>query len=67
MRNCVLSVVALLAAASPSSRELGFMDFLSLVMASFTLILLYGAINQLLVNRNIIGAWLNSPGSNSHG
>jgi hypothetical protein len=67
MRNCVLSVVALLAAASPSSRELGFMDFLSLVMASFTLILLYGAFNQLLVNRNIIGAWLNSPGSNSHG
>ena len=67
VRNCVLSVVALLAAASPSPRDLGFMDFLSLVMASFALILLYGAFNQLLINRNIIGAWLNPPGSNSHG
>ena len=67
LRNCVLGVVALIAAASPSSRDLGFMDFLSLVTASFTLVLLYGAFNQLLVNRNIIGAWLNPPRSNSHG
>ena len=67
LRNCVLGVVALIAGASPSSRDLGFMDFLSLVTASFTLVLLYGAFNQLLVNRNIIGAWLNPPRSNSHG
>ena len=67
LRNCVLGVVALIAGASPSSRDLGFMDFLSLVTASFTLVLLYGSFNQLLVNRNIIGAWLNSPGRNSHG
>ncbi len=67
LRNCVLGVVALIAGASPSSRDLGFMDFLSLVTASFTLVLLYGSFNQLLVNRNIIGAWLNPPRSNSHG
>ena len=67
VRNCVLTVVALMTVIPLSSRDLGFMDFLSLVTASITLILLYGAFNQLLVNRNIIGAWLNSPGRNSHG
>ena len=67
VRNCVLTVVALMAVIPPSSRDLGFMDFLSLVTASFAFVLLYGAFNQLLVNRNIIGAWLNSPGRNSHG
>lgn len=67
VRNCMLTIVALMALIPPSLRELGFMDFLSLVIATFTLVLLYGAFNQLLVNRNIIGAWLNSPGRNSHG
>jgi len=67
VRNCMLTIAALMALIPPSLRELGFMDFLSLVIATFTLVLLYGAFNQLLVNRNIIGAWLNSPGRNSHG
>ncbi|MBV57747.1 MAG: hypothetical protein CMQ12_14370 [Gammaproteobacteria bacterium] len=67
LRNFVLTIVALLATVPLSSRDLIFMDFLNLLAASLALVLVYCAFNQLLANRNVIGAWLNSPGRNSNG
>lgn len=66
-RNVVLVIVALIAAIPPTSRDLGFIDYLSLIAAASTLVLLYGAFNQLLANRNAIGAWLGTSGRASHG
>lgn len=61
LRNITLIVIALMAAMSPTARELVYVDYLSLVAATLAFVLLYGAFNQLLINNNAIGAWRNVP------
>jgi hypothetical protein len=64
IRNGLLILAAMIAAIPPTQRALGFIDYLNLVTALTTLILLYGAFNQLLANHNAIGAWMNSAPTN---
>jgi hypothetical protein len=59
VRNGLLVIAAMLASFAPGARDLGLIDFLSLVAATIALILIYGSYNQLLVNRSAIGAWRN--------
>ncbi len=59
-RNCLLVVVAMLASVAPTDRDLGVIDYLSFTAATVTLVLVYVAYNQLLMNNNAIGAWRNN-------
>lgn len=59
-RNAVLVIAALLAASTDTGRVLGMVDYFSMIVAVITLGLLYGAFNQLTINRNAIGAWRNN-------
>ena len=56
----ILAIVAVIASAAPTNRELGLVDYLIFAAATVAIILIYGAYNQLLVNNNQIGAWRNN-------
>lgn len=57
LRNTLLILLALVSALPAGTRPLQLIDGLSLVLAVISLILVYGAFNQLLVNRNAIDSW----------
>ncbi|PCJ22381.1 MAG: hypothetical protein COA96_14625 [SAR86 cluster bacterium] len=65
-RNFVLALVALWATTPISARDLGLIDFLNLALAIITLVFLYAAFNQLLINNSAIGAWRNSIKGHAH-
>ena len=56
-RNILLIALALLALLPANERALGTLDYLSIGMAGFGLVLLYGAYNQLLANKQLIDSW----------
>lgn len=57
LRNALLIILALVGALPAGTRPLHLVDGLSLMMAMISLVLIYGAFNQLLVNRNAIDSW----------
>ena len=61
VRNSILILATLVAAFPSTARELGFIDHFALLMATLTLVLLYGGFNQLLSNRSAINTWRNIP------
>jgi hypothetical protein len=67
VRNGLLIFAAVLASLAPATRDIGFVDYLSLVAAAIVLILNYGSYNQLLVNNSAIGAWRNKLGDKTDG
>jgi hypothetical protein len=67
VRNGLLIFAAMLASLAPATRDIGFVDYLSLVAATIALILNYGSYNQLLVNNSAIGAWRNNLGDKTDG
>ena len=62
LRNVMLIAVALVAVIPPATREFLFIDYFNLLTATIALVLIYGAFNQLLTNRNAINAWRKSHG-----
>jgi len=56
-RNIMLIVLVLLTVLPSNERVLGVLDYLSAGMAGFGLLLLYGAFNQLLANKQLIDSW----------
>jgi hypothetical protein len=56
-RNGLLIVMAIVCTIPASDRSLQLIDIFGLVFSVATLILLYGAFNQLLQNRNAINSW----------
>ncbi len=56
-RNCLLIVMAIACLVPVSARSLQLIDLLSLIFSVTSLMLLYGTINQLLNNRNLINSW----------
>jgi len=62
VRNILLIIVALVAALPTSVRNFLFIDYFSLLTATIALVLLFGAFNQLLINRNAINTWRKSHG-----
>ena len=62
LRNVFLVACALLATLPGTTRILGFMDYLAVVLASIAIILLYSSYNQLLTNNNAIHSWRQTDG-----
>jgi len=60
VRNVLLIIVALVAALPISVRNFLFIDYFSLLTATIAIVLLFGAFNQLLINRNAINTWRKS-------
>ena len=56
-RNVLLIVMALVCMLPASDRSLQLIDIFSLAFSVVALVLLYGAFNQLLTNRNAINSW----------
>mgnify|MGYP001073997165 CR=1 FL=1 len=56
-RNLALGAVALVAVLPPSQRELGLLDWLTLVFAVLACVALYSAASQLLRNGAAIASW----------
>lgn len=56
-RNILLITVALVAVFPSSIREFVIIDYFNLLTATIALVLLFGAFNQLLINKNAINAW----------
>ena len=56
-RNVLLIVMAIVCTIPASDRSLQLIDIFSLAFSVFALVLLYGAFNQLLTNRNAINSW----------
>jgi Methylamine utilisation protein MauE len=56
-RNLLLAAVALVAVLPPSSRELGMLDGLTLVLALLATVALYAGASQLLRNGAAIASW----------
>lgn len=56
-RNVFLIVIAIISLLPVNDRGLQFIDIIGLVFSIVTLVLLYGAFNQLLTNRNAINSW----------
>jgi len=65
IRNIAIIFTASLANAPVSSRELGLLDYFSLLTAGIALILIYAALNQLLANGSAIEAWTKTLGKSS--
>lgn len=59
-RNGLLIAAALSATFPATNRLLGIADYLGILFAVVTLILIYAAFNQLLVNNNAIKSWRNT-------
>ena len=57
LRNMSLVGLALVATLPSSTRELGSIDITFVALAFASSVLLYGAFNQLLINRNAIDSW----------
>lgn len=57
LRNAVLASIALLSIMPATERVLGWVDYIGIALACLTLMLLYGAFNQLTINRNAIDSW----------
>jgi hypothetical protein len=62
LRNVLLIVAALATLMPATSRELGFSDYLTLIVALLAMTLLFGAANQLLANRAAINTWRKGNG-----
>ena len=60
VRNIMLIVAAIITTLPSNERLLVIIDYFSVFSALVALVLLYGASNQLMLNRNAIGAWRNS-------
>ena len=60
LRNGALIVAAAVAALPPAQRQLGVVDYVSLIAAVLASVLLYAAANQLLSNRAAINSWRNA-------
>jgi len=58
-RNAMLILAALTATLPATERSIGLLDYATLVAGLLTLVLLYGAANQLLSNGAAIGTWRN--------
>ncbi len=58
-RNSILIIAALTATLPAIERAIGFVDYVTLVAGLLTIVLLYGAANQLLNNGTAIGTWRN--------
>jgi hypothetical protein len=54
-RNCLLLMVALIAAVTPSARELAWLDIVTVVGSVAVLTLLYGIVDQIAINAAAIG------------
>ena len=61
-RNLLLGAVAMTAVLPPSARELGLLDWLTLVLALLACIALYSGASQLLRNGAAIASWRKSRG-----
>jgi len=59
LRNLALIIAALTATLPASERAIGVVDYVTLVAGLLTIVLLYGAANQLLNNGAAIGTWRN--------
>lgn len=59
-RNLLLISMAIACAFPPGERAMHAVDFIALVFALISLVLIYGAFNQLLVNMNAINSWRHS-------
>ena len=57
IRNLLLIVAALVTTLPATSRALGAGDYLTLVAALVAIALLFGAANQLMINRGAINTW----------
>ena len=57
LRNAILIGAAGIAMFPVAARETGFLDYMTMVAALATIVLLYAAANQLLRNRAAIGLW----------
>ena len=62
VRNVLLMTTALVAVIPTAVREFLIIDYFNLLGTTIALVLLYGAFNQLLINRNAINAWRKSHG-----
>ena len=60
VRNLVLMALALATLLPAGTRELGVGDYATLTAALLACVLLFGATNQLLINRAAINTWRNS-------
>jgi len=56
-RNTILVALALFSTLPASARELQLIDLFALCLATMSLVFIYGAFNQLLINRNAIDSW----------
>jgi len=61
-RNFFLVGLLLMAVLPISSREIGVVDYLSIMLGLLSALFIYAAANQLLSNHNAIGAWRNVSG-----
>ena len=66
-RNLSLSGIALLSILPASNRVMGWFDYVGVITACVTLVLLYGTFNQLLINRNAINSWRIDSGAETRG
>jgi len=59
VRNCALVAIALIAVFPAGTRELGVLDYITLLSVLLAGALLYATANQLLINGAAIGTWRN--------
>lgn len=57
LRNSLLIAMALFSTLPASARELQLIDLFALCLATISLVFIYGAFNQLMMNRNAIDSW----------
>jgi len=62
LRNAILAAAAGLATLPVAARSLGAADYVTVVMALLTIVLLFAAANQLLRNNAAIRLWRNTGG-----
>ena len=64
LRNMVLIGAAGVAMVPVTARSIGFLDYVTIVAALITIILLFAAANQLIRNRSAISLWRNTVHNN---
>jgi hypothetical protein len=62
LRNCFLMLAASITLLPIGNRELGLVDYFSLITATLAVLLIFGAFNQLMTNNSAINTWRKSHG-----
>jgi hypothetical protein len=66
-RNCLLALLALIAAAPMTARVINAIDYLALIGASVVCVFIYAAINQLIANSLSMKPWLSKTRNITNG